>query len=442
MATNKGARLLSDPAFPVLKEKAIALTGLSYWSDKDGPLADLLVQLLERLRVPAGALARRLTQEDGQGGATQALVDAVTVGETFFFRYREQFEALEQVVIPDLIERNRPLRTLSVWSAGCSNGAEAYSLSILLNRRFAVPLAGWEVAILGTDINASALAEANAALYGDWSVRDLSEDVLHECFTPQGGRWRVKPAYRQGVRFAPHNLATQPPPGRFDLVLCRNVLMYFDGETRDRVLLSLREALVESGWLLLGHAETQPAVAEVFAPLVLPDCTLYRRKAAQKPKPAPVRPPAARPPVARPPAAPAAKAPPSAEMWDLEACVRRLLDRGEFSVAATRCRAWADAHPLDPAPHYFLGLALEHLSEDLAIAAFRRALFLAPNLALAHFSLLRLFVRRGEYGPARRHYVSMMADLAGLPIHQPLPLGMDLTVGELAAAARRLGPSP
>lgn len=83
MATNKGARLLSDPAFPVLKEKAIALTGLSYWSDKDGPLADLLVQLLERLRVPAGALARRLTQEDGQGGATQALVDAVTVGETF-----------------------------------------------------------------------------------------------------------------------------------------------------------------------------------------------------------------------------------------------------------------------------------------------------------------------------------------------------------------------
>lgn len=276
MATLRGERLRRDPAFSPLKDAVIALTGLAYWCDKDEMLADLLASLVEKQG--AAALVDRLFNESGFGPSSEAVIDAVTVGETSFFRYKAQFDALEHEVIPEMIERNRMIRSLALWSAGCSNGAETYSLAMLLRRRFGAQLAGWRVEILGTDINPSALLKARHGEYGAWTIRDLPPDEQRECFTVHGGLWRVKPAYRQGVRFARHNLISQPPPAdHFDVVLCRNVLMYFDAESRTQVLEKLHASLVEGGWLLVGHAEVGPPVDRFFVPRVLPGCTLYRR---------------------------------------------------------------------------------------------------------------------------------------------------------------------
>lgn len=278
MATLRGERLRQDPAFPALKQSVIALTGLAYWADKDDMLADLLAAVVERRREPALTLLRRLQVELGRGPASEAVIDAVTVGETFFFRYQAQFDALERLVVPEVLERKRLVRSLAAWSAGCSNGAEPYSLSMLLRRRFGAELNGWHVDILGTDISVAALAEAHAAEYSPWTIRDLPDDMRRECFSLVGERWQLKARYRHGVRFARHNLVTQPPPGNgFDIVLCRNVLMYFAPATRERVARQLAEAVVPGGWLLVGHAEAGPPLADFFQSLVLPDCTLYRR---------------------------------------------------------------------------------------------------------------------------------------------------------------------
>lgn len=278
MPTLRGDTLRRDPVYPALKDAVIGLTGLGYWEDKDEMLADLLAGVLERRREPAARLLDRLRGEYGYGPASEAVVTAVTVGETFFFRYEAQFDALARVIVPDLLERNRLTRRLAVWSAGCSNGAEPYSLSMLLRRRFGATLAGWTVDILGTDINVAALAEARSGEYGAWTIRDLPAAVRAECFEPHGDRWRVRPHYRTGVRFARHNLVSQPPPASdLDLILCRNVLMYFAPATRVRVVQSLRAALAPRGWLVVSHAEVGPPVADYFDALVLPECTLYRR---------------------------------------------------------------------------------------------------------------------------------------------------------------------
>lgn len=279
MATLKGEQLRHDPAFPALRDAAIGLTGLGYWTDKEEMLADLLAAVLQRRRETAATLLKRVQVEMGRGPASEAVVDAVTVGETFFFRYQAQFDALERLIIPDILERNALTRSLSVWSAGCSNGAEPYSVSMLLRRHFAAQLAGWRVDILGTDISTGALDEARAAEYGAWTIRDLPADIRHDCFSPHDGRWRLKPRYRHSVRFARHNLVAQPPPGcGFDVILCRNVLMYFTPTIRLRVLHGLNQALAPAGWLLVGHAEMGPPVADLLVTQMLPDCTLYRRR--------------------------------------------------------------------------------------------------------------------------------------------------------------------
>lgn len=278
MATHRGDRLRHDPAFPALRDAVIRLTGLGYWLDKEDMLADLLVGVLDRRRESCAVLLERLRLELGRGPASEAVVDAVTVGETFFFRYQAQFDALARVVVPDVMARNQLARTLSLWSAGCSIGAEPYSVSMLLRHNFGALLAGWRVDILGTDISTAALTEAQAAEYGAWTIRDLPDDVRRDCFVPHGDRWRLKARFRQDVRFARHNLVSQPLPGTgFDVVLCRNVLMYFDPASRLRVVRQLVQALVPGGWLLVGHAEMGPPVTDFFDARVLPDCTLYQR---------------------------------------------------------------------------------------------------------------------------------------------------------------------
>jgi len=435
LPTLKGARVQRDPLFPRLKDFAIQRTAMSYWADKDDALADTVARLLDARHLPLDQLMARLAAEGGQGPETDALIDAVTVGETFFFRYRAQFDALERHVLPQVLARNRDQRQLAVWSAGCSNGAEPYSFAIMLERSFGVQLAGWRVDILGTDISRGALAEAAAGCYSDWTVRDLPEESRKECFERTGGCWRVKNAYRRRVRFMRHSLVADPPPlprtGRFDIILCRNVLMYFDAPTRDRVLAGFRHALADQGWLVLGYAEAGPQAASHFVTETLPDCTLYRMPGPPPPPPRAEFRPAKRAPQARATALPANSNP--------EIYVRTLLDQGEFARAATLCRAWVASAPMDPAAHYYLGLAVEPLSEDQAIAALRRALFLGPHLAVVHFALLRIFQRRGDRVQARRHYVAVMADLSELSDDQRLPLGINLTAGELAAVARRIG---
>lgn len=199
---------------------------------------------------------------------TGRVVDAMTTNETLFFRDGRPFDALRRVVLPELARRRQAARRLTVWSAACSTGQEPYSLAMLVREMYPA-LAGWEVAVRATDLSAGVLEKARRGWYTPLEVgRGLPPEYLPRYFDRDGAGWRVKAEVRAAVRFEPVNLtAPDCPFPRADLVLLRNVLIYFDVATKTQVLGRVRAALPADGYLLLGGAETTVGLDDGFEPV-------------------------------------------------------------------------------------------------------------------------------------------------------------------------------
>jgi chemotaxis protein methyltransferase CheR len=255
-----------------------------------------------------------LLAEKGPRGAAafEAMVPAITINETHFFRNRPQMKALETEILPQLIEARRDTRKLRIWSAACSSGEEPYSLAILIDRLLP-DRDKWDVLIHGTDIDHTALAKAHTGLYGNWSFREVPQDIKDEYFTQTDEhRFELASKIRRMVRFSRLNLVDDRYPSpenvtdRMDLVVCRNVLIYFKEETIQRIVDRFHESLVDGGWLVVGHAEPSQEIFGRFQVKNYPGTIVYRRvrSAPAVPTPVaapkPVRPPAAdrRPPIA------------------------------------------------------------------------------------------------------------------------------------------------
>ena len=192
------------------------------------------------------------------------VVDALTTNETFWFRDQEPFDVLTRVVVPDLLARTPPGRPLRIWSAACSSGQEAYSIAMLMAEH--VLPTGREVEILATDISESMLTRVREGRYSALEVgRGLPAPMLAQHFTRAGTRWQVSDRLRAMVSVAPLNLA-QPLPATppFDVVFLRNVLIYFDTETKQRILRQVRRVTAPGGSLFLGAAETTLGVDEAW----------------------------------------------------------------------------------------------------------------------------------------------------------------------------------
>lgn len=455
--------LIADPAFPTLKAMAIDLTGMAYYAEKDDALAAALGRRMTARGVARGDAYAAMLQDGGDSEEREALVVELTIGETYFFRYQAQWSALTELVLPDLFARNRPLRRLSLWSAGCSIGAEPYTAAILLRDRFAREAEGWDVRILGTDINRASLATARAARYTPWAFRATPDAVRDRCFASDGRLWELRPEYRQGVAFEPHNLTRDPiPPDRErppDLILCRNVFIYFDAATNRRLAEAFHDALPEGGWLLVGHAEANAALFERFRSVMLPDSTIYqksseavprpRRRApvVPAPRPTPARPavpprPASRPlPHPAPPVAvpkPAAGPPPPAPAPapDPGADIRAMIAHEAWEAATAACLRWLESDPLDPQAHLHLGLLFEQRGKPVrAVGAYRRALYLERGLLFAHYQLGCL-LRPRDRRAALRHFRTLLGlSAAGTP-DGPVAGIEGMTIADLRLAAR------
>lgn len=189
------------------------------------------------------------------------VVEAMSTHETSFFRDLQPFRQLEEKVLPSLM-RDRDDRTLRIWSAGCASGQEAYSIAMLLHD-MGIAHEGWKYDILATDISHQVLEKAKAARYTAFEAqRGVPAPTLLRHFTRQEEQWVVKPHIRDVVKFRQLNLLDGVGHlGQFDLILCRNVLIYFDAATRLSVLSDLRASLKRDGVLMLGAAETPPAEA-------------------------------------------------------------------------------------------------------------------------------------------------------------------------------------
>lgn len=204
----------------------------------------------------------------GNERLVQVCVDAMATHESYFFRDGAPFEHLEKTILPQLIEARQSVRSLKIWCAACSSGQEPYSIAMLL-KEMGHRLAGWRIDIMATDMSEAIMEKARTAIYSDFEVqRGLAPERLNRWFTRQGEGWQVSPELRQMVRFRPHNLLQGTAGlGVFDLILCRNVLIYFDVAGKRRIFSQLGSALAIDGALLLGSAETVIGVTSEFEPI-------------------------------------------------------------------------------------------------------------------------------------------------------------------------------
>ncbi len=191
------------------------------------------------------------------GTLSEAVIAAITTNETSFFRDTKPFEHFKTVVLPRLRETRPDGRTIRIWSAACSSGQEAYSLAMIwLAEQHKLP--NWKLEILGTDVSGPILARAKAGIYSQFEVqRGLPAPHLIKHFSKEGETWQVKPEVREFARFRPFNLLDDPTAlGRFDVIFCRNVLIYFDQPTKEGVLNRIGNVLWDDGFLYLGGVET------------------------------------------------------------------------------------------------------------------------------------------------------------------------------------------
>lgn len=255
---------MNEQEFTYVREMLLKRSGLSLTVDKrylvDSRLAAVCRQMgLRNLS--------ELIQGARAGNEVQAvaIVEAMTTNETLFFRDITPFKHLRELILPALHAARSSERTIRIWCAAASSGQEPYSLAMVLDE-MAGQFAGWRIEILATDISTEILEKARIGVYSQFEVqRGLPIQLLMKHFTQEGDRWRLSERIRKMVTFKQHNLIGQASAlGTFDIVLCRNVLIYFDAPTKTQVFGMLAKSLRSDGYLMLGAAETVMGLTDLF----------------------------------------------------------------------------------------------------------------------------------------------------------------------------------
>ncbi|HEV8509775.1 MAG TPA: protein-glutamate O-methyltransferase CheR [Gemmatimonadales bacterium] len=405
------------------------------------------------------------------------LVGEITVGETYFFREPAQFAVIRDEILPALRSAHSPDRPLRIWSAGCASGEEAYSLAILV--RELGP--DWNAHIVGTDLSRAALAKASHGRYVRWSLRGVSPEVVQAYFTQLDNRFELVPAVRAAVDFRYLNLADDTYPSLstgvwgMDLIVCRNVLIYFDAETIARVARRLIDSLSENGWLFLGASD--PMLADLGpCDVVMTSAGLaYRRATAAR-----VLPVTAAPRPAEPLALPMTELPPPLPAQDMEqseraaddaeaavrcyatrdyagavehaervvrrngseatpwiVLIRAHANRGDLAAAGRVCAAALERHANAAELHYLHAVLLSEADRGAdAAAAARRALYLDRGLVVAHLSLGGALARLSDTDGARRAFRNAERLLVGMPPAAVVPASDGEPAGRLVEMAR------
>jgi chemotaxis protein methyltransferase CheR len=389
----------------------------------------------------------------------ETLAGYLTISETYFWREPQTFEALRDPILRGLIrQRETQGRRLRIWSAGCSTGEEAYSLAILLYELIPAP-EDWHITLLATDINPDLLRRAALGVYDEWSFRNAPLHFRDRYFSQRDdGRFELIPQIRKMVTFAYLNLAEDSYPSAMnhtngmDLILCRNVLMYFVAERAQQARQRFFNALVEGGWLVVAASELSQEKYAQFAAVRFPGTFAYQRPAAsphavsllelvaaQKMPIVPGRLAPQSSPAHAGPATPATPATPAkVPASSLTLLVRDLADQGKLSEALFACDQAMAAGRLDPGLHYLHAIMLQEQKRDEeAKAALKRALYLDPSFVLAHFALGSLARRRGQSLAAQKSFRTALELLEASAPDDIVPEADGLTAGRLREAVHQ-----
>jgi chemotaxis protein methyltransferase CheR len=253
-------------------------TGMSYGETKRYFIERRLADGMERARVRSVPAYLTLLHTDSD--EAEALINSFTVNETYFYREEHQLRCLGRSLLPEIVARRGPGDLVRIWSVPCSTGEEPYSVAIWLLENW--PLVdAFNIEILGSDIDTRVLADAALGDYGERALNRLSAEERDRYFLPEkNGLRRVIPDLRESVRFTQVNLvdaAGMAAHGRFDIIFCRNVLIYFDNESRLAAAGNLFEALNPGGFVCLGHTESMSRISDRFTLRRFPDAIVFQR---------------------------------------------------------------------------------------------------------------------------------------------------------------------
>jgi len=202
------------------------------------------------------------------GDVIREVTEAMTTNESFFFRDIKPFDLFRDTVLPQLIESRAAKKSFRIWCTAASSGQEPYTLAMILKEASA-KLAGWKIEIVGTDISTEILRKAESGAYTQFEVqRGLPVQLLVKYFKQDGDKWMIDPSLKAMVKYKEFNLLDKLTPlGKFDVVFCRNVLIYFDQETKSRIMGGISELIPDDGLLFLGGAETVVGITDKFKPV-------------------------------------------------------------------------------------------------------------------------------------------------------------------------------
>jgi chemotaxis protein methyltransferase CheR len=449
--------VLDDPLFPDLKDRIIHKTGLAYYQDKDADLARILAGRLSALGLQGcGAYADCLSGSRGQAEMDE-LVSELTIGETYFFRHPEVFSSLRQVILPEIIAANRESRALRIWSAGCSTGAEPYSISILLKEHFSAELAGWQAVVTGTDIDKKYLAFASRAQYQEWALRATPEPERSRYFEQTPSGWQLRPAFRKQVSFHHHNLIRDALPNsklglqELDIILCRNVAIYFSRDQINDLMNRFHASLNPNGWLITGPAEIGMDRPGGFQPVNLDGLIVYRKSDQPVAGAASVwtAPVLACPALQTEPTEPLAQSEsvfvdvvPTVQETSAEDAasqereLMRLADRGQWVAALGLARRVIEREDsLLEARFKAVQVLAEAGDMEQAVQALKRLLFIDRRCQLAHYHLGLLLSSQGDRRMARKAFMNAYDLAVAQPVDEPVPGGEGLMAGQLADMA-------
>lgn len=380
-------------------------------------------------------LLASLTGEQEDPAAVQRALTACRMGETMFMRHPEQFSALRglSATLPSY-QQGAPL---SIWSAGCSTGEEAYSLASVLDTLS--PVGGQ---VLGTDINAASIGCAGRGQYLLWSLRGLNieDPELASWLEGAGRQLTVRRSLRERVRFAIHNLVSDPYPAGLDVIFCRNVLLYFDHTAAEAVLQRFAHSLRIGGLLFLGSVDPAPTDSMLWSEEVHAGVRFFRRREpglSQAPGPtwsvsgrAMALPPAASP--QRPAPLPGQPPPHEPQAAVLERA-RGLAAQRAYRDAIATLEQLCQASALAIEPHVLLAMVAEEGGyPELALTAARRACFLAPESPLTHYLMALNLKAAGDTLQSARHFKLAATQLGALPTDLgAVPFGEGLTARQL-----------
>ena len=267
---------LSDSTFTQLAEFIKDKTGIHIPPTKKYLIENRLFKTLEDYNLKGYDEYLYLLKYSSNGKEVNRLFDAITTNETFFFREPLQFDVFLNHILPSVIERKHGMKNIRIWSAASSSGEEPYTLAMLLKEKRPDVTAE----IIGTDISQQVISAAESGVYTSYSIRNIDNLYMQKYFTKRGETYVLDEKIRHSVRFRQHNMLSplRPPElNNFDVVFCRNVLIYFDVKTKQEAVSTAYDSLVAGGYLIIGSSESLHNVTRAFKPTTIDKVVAYEK---------------------------------------------------------------------------------------------------------------------------------------------------------------------